>query len=99
MSYSKMVGRIGILENALIIIEKLLAPGYSCCGLCGRPWKFAKEHITNYSPSSGCFPLCQKCWEKLTPQKRLPFYHKLWKEWKNTDVKWEDIKKVVLEGK
>ena len=94
-----MMSRIGLLEKELITIEKLLAPEFGCCYSCGRPWKFAKGHATPYSPSVSCFPLCEKCWERLTPQKRLPFYRELWESWNDPDVKWEDIKKAVLEGK
>ncbi len=32
--------------------------------------------------SSGCFPLCENCWQKLgTPEKRWPYYESLMKKW------------------
>ena len=56
-------------------------------------------HGTLYTESSGCFPLCEKCWEKLTPKQRLPYYRKLWNQWGSDNDTWKDIEKAVAEGK
>ena len=63
-------------------IEKTLAPGYSTCLCCDRPWKFVKGHSTQYTEGSGGFPLCEDCWDALgTPEARLPYYRQLYMEW------------------
>lgn len=63
--------------------------------------KGVESHSTMYIDSRGCFPLCEGCWAKLTPEQRLPYYRKLWKSWQKFDsaAKWEDIKQAVLDGK
>jgi hypothetical protein len=65
------IGRIG----------KLFAPGYSWCQRCDTPWRFVHYHVTSYTDSSGCLPLCEKCWHDLTPEQRLPYYRQLIERW------------------
>lgn len=61
-------------------------------------------HKTHYNATTGCFPLCEKCWVNLeTPDARLPFYQEMWDSW-NTDIPmepsgWIQIRNAVLEGK
>ncbi len=63
-------------------IERLFAPGYGSCYRCRRPWKFAKHHVTDYTPTSGCFALCEPCWTELgNPVARLPYYEALYHRW------------------
>ena len=39
-------------------------------------------HTTRYTPTSGCFPLCEGCWQRLaTPQGRYPYYLQLIERW------------------
>lgn len=46
-----------------------------------------QEHSTPYGPQttygqlSGCFPLCEGCWSKLTPETRIPYYELLIEQW------------------
>ena len=91
-----------MLSKIVIKIQQYIAPNFGTCECCGRPWKFAKEHSTKYTISSGCFPLCEKCWAKLkTPEKRIPYYRALYKRWEIeglTDKCWDDIEKAVLKG-
>jgi len=82
------------------------------CGRCNRSWKWVKGHATNYTESSGCFPLCDSCWKALTPEQRLPFYRKLF-DGNTASIRgydggeylahhleeWPLIEKAVLEGK
>jgi hypothetical protein len=58
-----------------------LAPGYSWCMRCKTPWKFTKAHYTPYTEDRSCFPLCETCWQELTPEQRVPYYEKLVKWW------------------
>jgi len=76
---------------------RLAAPGYSWCGRCKFPWKFVKSHRTDYSPSRGVFPLCEKCWEELaTPEARLPYYKELYDSWEKDPNCWDEIKNAVM---
>src|SRR5689334_19145144 len=70
-------------ETTLVVaaIERLLSPGQSVCGRCRRPWAFAKPHITIHKGGDGCFPLCQRCWDRLSPAERLPYYRELLDMW------------------
>jgi hypothetical protein len=83
------------------------APGYSECGRCRTAWAFVDGHLTQYSDGSGCFPLCEGCWEDLTPEERLPFYRTLHQQWAWGAAKngytlpddWGAIEQAVLAGK
>ena len=80
-------------------IERLMAPEYSTCGKCKRPWKFVEHHSTSISKTNSCFPLCESCWQELqTPENRLPYYRKMWLKWLVWDgeAKWEVFEKAVL---
>ena len=62
-------------------IESFLAPSYSVCMKCGRPWNHVEPHSTPYRDGSGCFPLCEACWAGLIPVERMPYYDALVDEW------------------
>lgn len=86
-----------------VVIEQILAPSYSTCGKCKRPWKYIQSHCTNYTKSRGMFPLCENCWTELeTPLRRMPYYRKLWLSWHQwghkVEAKWENIETAVLKG-
>jgi hypothetical protein len=90
---NRRIGRIG----------QLLAPSYGFCKKCKTPWRFVREHTTSYGTRGrGCFPLCQKCWDELTPQTRLPFYRALVMSWKHFDEPveqtWAQLQEAVLAG-
>lgn len=75
------------------------------CKRCGR-WR--PYHITKYSATEGCLPLCEECWKKLTPELRVPYYAALMHVWLNTSTtdvmkadaldKWPLIRAAVMEG-
>jgi len=83
-------------------ISNLLAPGYSHCKKCHTNWRFVKGHST-YVPGTGrgLFPLCEQCWEELTPEQRLPYYQQLYNEWKGEGYpikySWGKLKTAILE--
>ena len=77
------------------------------CYRCGRQWQICKEHLTPYIEGHSCFPLCEECWQELTPQTRLPFYRELWELWNSEDENdngvpyseiWRCLKISVLDG-
>jgi len=79
---------------------------WSKCGRCQNPWYLVKAHTTECPGRSwGMFPLCEECWQKLTPQQRLPYYEEVWREWHDRwgDVRgvseWDSLKAAVLRGK
>ena len=73
---------------------------YGTCGRCNRHWGICEYHVTHFSSSEGCFPLCEECWQELTPETRLPYYRELWEQRGTSSVeRWEKIKKAVLEEK
>ncbi len=76
-------------------ISKLLSPGFSWCGKCHTTWNWVKSHSTNHREHSGCFALCEKCWDEESPKSRLPFYHRAFGHWED----WPLIAKAVLAGK
>lgn len=81
-------------------ISRVVSPGYSCCRACGTSWLFVEGHDTPYRDGSGCFPLCERCWEERTPEERLPFYADLIWSWDSADEElWTQVKTAVMEGK
>ena len=78
---------------------------YSACGRCNRHWGICKRHSTDVVRGVwGCFPLCEDCWQELTPEERLPYYRAHYERGMEgsdpyEDGTWEDMKKAVLEGK
>ncbi len=56
------------------------------------------DHITFAVVSYGMFVLCERCWGKLTPVERLPYYRESYDKWHSDRNTWEHIKHAVLEG-
>jgi hypothetical protein len=100
---ASLQGRVLICRKIIGVICKPFSPGYGSCYSCGRTWNICKGHDTNYTPGTGCFPLCEPCWKSMTPEQRLPFYQMLiqsWRQWSPVEKEQEDaIIKAVLEGK
>ena len=72
--------------------------GYGRCGRCDRPWNIAEHHSTMITENWGVFPLCEPCWEELTPKTRLPYYKELFYRWPlGKNYTWEDVEKAVAE--
>lgn len=61
----------------------MVHPVYGRCYRCSIPWSNVSAHVTDYSGSSGCFPLCKHCWQSLTPKQRWPFYQELIADWEH----------------
>lgn len=99
-------------------ISRLVSPGYGWCKRCLTTWNFVEGHTTIYEQgpgfeimgrrfpgaSSGCFPLCEKCWRACTIAERLPYYRELWDTWvaQGTDKTietWLCIAAAVREGR
>jgi hypothetical protein len=91
---------VRILTMRLGRWSRALAPGYSWCLRCETPWRFVTPHYTQYDPSRGCFPLCEKCWTELeTPEARLLYYLRMVQDRPPPKVEmWQKIKKAVLAG-
>lgn len=95
--------RIGRLSPQL---AECVSMGYGKCYRCRTPWNIVDYHVTKYTMSSGCFPLCVKCWAGLSPHERLPFYRRLIEHWYSTDAggrkefeaEWANVKQAVEAG-
>lgn len=84
-------------------LSRWVSPSAGYCLRCGMTWRHAREHATPYSVSSSCFPLCQPCWQQLTPVGRLPYYRALVDVWEAGGAPrvddWRRIAGAVLEGR
>lgn len=62
-------------------------PHHGYCARCETSWAERHGHATLYchprhtqagcTGCSGAFPLCPDCWKALTPQQRVPYYHRM----------------------
>ena len=53
------------------------AKGSGQCAKCGDSWWWKKNRPIHFEHSLGLFLLCDRCWDKLTPLERLPYYRNL----------------------
>jgi len=80
----------------------------STCGNCKKD-SSDNHHSTFYLESWGMFPLCNPCFDKLTPEERLPHYDALLWKWQcfgepdchglSWEEAWEKVTEAVLAGK
>lgn len=68
------------------------------------PWGAVEEHVTKYTSTTGCFPLCEGCWTELeVPEARIEYYKMLIDSWElsgnevTEDTK-KDIQMAVANG-
>ena len=47
------------------LCEQIIAPSYSTCKRCWRPWKFIESHTVSNGPGTGYFEYCEQCWVEL----------------------------------
>lgn len=93
-------------RKGLAVLLKPMYQGFGCVR-CELPWNVTEGHTTKISPFESCFALCEKCWEDLSPEERLPFYKALFEKWQGDEIsrkeappeKWQKIKTAVLAGK
>ena len=57
------------------------AQGFGSCYHCHDTWNYSKEHATYYDNGFACFALCQRCWQQMTPNQRMPYYMLLISNW------------------
>jgi len=48
--------------------------GYGGCNHCGDTWNWKQGHSVMYSETSGAFPLCEECYQKLKPEIIWEYY-------------------------
>lgn len=87
--------------NVLQLRSRRRHRGYGTCLRCVEPWSKVEGHSTSYGRGmQSCFPLCEPCWQALSPEQRLPYYQILILEvWENGEADWPSIKQAVLDGK
>ncbi len=79
-------------------LARFFAPGYSCCMMCGMPWKYAKFHTINYSENRGFFTMCEKCWDKTSVENKIDSARRLAHAWAIQDpFNVDEIKKHLPE--
>lgn len=61
-----MIYRTILHDSELARSERLNAPRYSYCGICGRPWNVVKSHSIRTSERSECFAQCEDCWRSAS---------------------------------
>lgn len=103
--------RLRVLVN--VLRSYVEAPDSGCCQRCHLAWTLTEEHSTKFNETTGCFPLCERCWRELaTPINRLPYYRMLWESWERdcarnkmtreayglTPDQWTAIEAAVLAG-
>ena len=82
-------------------LKNSLGEGFSGCNRCGDKWNWKEPHYVTYHEtergSSGMFPLCEECYQQLTPEERYPYYRRLYFSWCNPDqpIDWELVKKNI----
>ena len=101
----------------VIIPDEMRAPtsiapvfkhGTMSCPRCGKTGAFP-IHITEFKTDdpwgqSGCFVLCEQCWQELaTPEARMPYYRGLYDYWVkigfSKDIalsEWQTISNAVM---
>lgn len=87
------------------IRSTLFGIGFSGCKRCGLKWNAVEHHTTEYTYSSGCFPLCVDCWDDLgTPEARLPYYLSLVRQWQSSGrsdhngIPWPTLRELVTDA-
>jgi hypothetical protein len=63
--------------------------GYGSCCSCGMPWKYVKGKTISFSESEGMFPLCETCFDRLTPEEIDPYIEQLVQKWLDDNVKYK----------
>ena len=65
------------------------AIGYGWCYHCSRTWNYIKDKTISYSVSEGMFPLCEDCFDKLSPTEINPYIEQLVAEWVRQSGKYQ----------
>jgi hypothetical protein len=65
------------------------------CAHCGGSWAVKSPHWTWYS-SAAIGPICEECYEKLSPEERWPYYEALLSEWENWGEKLSDEEITII---
>jgi hypothetical protein len=69
--------------------HRSMYPTSSYCSRCGMPWQKVTPHQTRYTVRttergievSGCFPLCEFCWDILETLENRMKYYVMWYDW------------------
>ena len=67
------------------------ARGYGGCLRCGDRWNWKSHHVIPYGGGAGMFPLCEECYNKLSPEERYRYCRELAREWEKWGRSEEDI--------
>jgi len=82
-------------------VSEIMFPDFASCKRCHISIAVQDFHSTPYSKGSGCFPLCEYCWNDMKPEERLPYYMGLVDSWvlhgggDYNGVSWEDVRSMI----
>ena len=58
--------------------------GFSGCSKCKDSWSWKTEHTTYFHDGSGCFPLCEECWQQATRRDIIHYYSDVVWAWRRS---------------
>ena len=63
--------------------------GFSSCHHCHNTWNWKHRHVIPYREDgiAGMFPVCDECYEILSPQERYDYCVELYNSWGRPDDK------------
>lgn len=65
----------------VVLILRLVSPGYTRCSICGLPWKYCQEKSIGFG-GTGYFSTCKYCWDNSSlwdlKTAYLKDYNKYW---------------------
>ena len=79
-------------------ISHVIYPGLGWCYRCKTNWAFVESHTTWLNDHAATFPLCEQCWDELTPEERLPYYRMQWEAWPIHQYTWDEMRAAVMRG-
>lgn len=71
--------------------------GFGTCLKCKDSWYWKKYHVTYFVEGRGMFPLCEECYQKITPEERFAWHKKLLDEWSEEDQEFRNFYSEALE--
>lgn len=76
--------------------SRIFAFGYSNCRRCRTPWRFVQERTVWYTPSSGQFALCVKCWDECDVLQRTIAHQLVSEDNGFSEETFEDIEQAIV---
>jgi len=85
-----------LLRRITGLITRIFFLGYGTCARCGRAWAICREHTVMVGPGSGCFAICEPCWQECTKDERFSYYYDLLASHRCTSTEFETMRNNIL---